>query len=142
MFFAGMGSNDVTANYSAYITSKIMLIKMCEQLNKEAGDLNIFVIGPGFLRTKIIQETLRAGDVAGANYQKTLDFLDKPSTSLDDIFAHINWCMEQGREVSGGRNFSTVHDPWRDNGSDLAEQLCGDPDMFRLRRHAKNKGQK
>ncbi len=136
MFFAGMGSNNVTANYSAYIASKIMLIKMCEQLDEEAGDLNVFIIGPGFLPTKMVQETLRAGEMAGENYQKTLDFLDSPGTSFDDVFAHINWCMKQGREVAGGRNFSTVHDSWRDGGSDLAERLCGSPDMFKLRRSA------
>ena len=99
--------------------------------------MNIFVIGPGFLPPKIAQQTLRAGDKAGENYQKTLDYLDAPGTSFDDVFAHINWCMEQGREVAGGRNFSTVHDPWRDGGRDLAGRLCGEPDMFRLRRHAK-----
>jgi hypothetical protein len=113
---------------------------MCEQLDKEADDLNIFIIGPGFLPTKMIQETIRAGDVAGANYQKTLDFLDTPGTSFDDVFAHINWCMEQGRGVAGGRNFSTVHDPWRGDGGTLAERLRGDPDMFRLRRYAGDEG--
>lgn len=136
MFFAGMGSNDVTANYSAYIAAKIMLVKMCEQLDEEADDLNVSIIGPGFLPTKMIQETIRAGDMAGANYQKTLDFLETSGTSFDDVFAHINWCMEQGREVAGGRNFSTVHDPWRKDDGTLAERLRGDPDMFRLRRYA------
>jgi NAD(P)-dependent dehydrogenase (short-subunit alcohol dehydrogenase family) len=136
MFFAGMGSNNVTANYSSYIVARIMLIKMCEQLDIEADDLNIFIIGPGFLPTKMIQETIRAGDMAGANYQKTLDFLNNPGTSCDDVFAHINWCMEQGREVAGGRNFSVVHDPWREDSRNLAGRLRGDPDMFRLRRYA------
>ncbi len=91
MFFAGMGSNNVTANYSAYIAAKIMLIKMCEQLDAEADDLNVFIIGPGFLPTKIAQQTLRAGHMAGENYQKTLDYLDAPGTSFDDVFAHIKW---------------------------------------------------
>ncbi len=136
MFFAGMGANNVTANYSAYTAAKIMLTKMCEQLDKEADNLNIFIIGPGFLPTKIIQETIRAGDMAGENLQRTLDLLDSPGTSFDDVFAHIIWCMEQGREVAGGRNFSNVHDSWRDGGGDLAWRLRGDSDMFRLRRHA------
>ena len=136
IFFAGAGTNSVTPNYSAYVTAKVMLIKMCEQLDSETRDLNVFILGPGFIPTKIIQQTLRAGQRAGANYQKTLDFLKTPGTSFDDVFAHINWCMEQGREVAGGRNFSTVHDPWREDSGNLAERLRGDQDMFRLRRYA------
>jgi NAD(P)-dependent dehydrogenase (short-subunit alcohol dehydrogenase family) len=134
MFFAGMGTNNVTPNYSAYISAKIMMIKMCEQLDAEAEDLNVFIIGPGFLPTKIIQQIIEAGEQAGENYQKTLDFLNKPGTSFDDIFSHMAWCMEQGREVAGGRNFSTVHDGWRDGGKDLADRLKKNPDMFKLRR--------
>ncbi len=138
MFFAGMGTNNVTPNYSAYTVSKIALIKMCEQLDAEACDLNIFIIGPGFMPTKIIQETIRADDRVGENFQKTLDHLDAPGTSFDDVFAHINWCMEQGQEVAGGRNFSTVHDPWRDGGEELAGNLRTNLDMFKLRRSARD----
>jgi NAD(P)-dependent dehydrogenase (short-subunit alcohol dehydrogenase family) len=141
MFFAGMGTNNVTSNYSAYIASKIMLIKMCEQLDAEAPDLNVFIIGPGFIPTKIIQETVRAGDRAGENLQKTLDFLDNPGTNLNDVFTHITWCMEQGREVAGGRNFSSVHDPWRNGGEQLAGDLKADKDMFKLRRCGSGGGQ-
>ena len=134
MFFSGMGTNDVTKNYSAYTVSRIMLIKMCEQLDAEADDLNIFIIGPGFIPTKMIQETIRAGERVGEHYQKTVDLLECSGTDINDLFAHINWCMDQGREVAGGRNFSTQHDPWRDEGADLAGRLRKNQDMFRLRR--------
>ncbi len=142
MFFAGMGTNNVTPNYSAYISAKIMMIKMCEQLDAEAEDLNIFILGPGFIPTKIIQQTMGAGEQAGENYRKTQDFLGKPGTSFDDIFSHMAWCIEQGRDVAGGRNFSTVHDDWRDGGKDLAARLKESPDIFKLRRFTTHKGDK
>ena len=61
MFLAGGGTNSPFTNYSAYCVSKIALIKMCELLDDEEPDLNAFIIGPGFVRTRIHGETFRAG---------------------------------------------------------------------------------
>lgn len=134
MFMAGGGTNNPFTNYSAYCVSKIALTKMCELLDDEEPDLNVFIIGPGFVKTRIHDQTLSAGTAAGSGYARTQDFLKTPGTSMDDIYAHMRWCMAQGREVCGGRNFSTVYDPWRDGGQALSRQLQGDPDAFRLRR--------
>lgn len=134
MLMAGGGTNNPFTNYSAYCASKIMLIKMCELLDDEADHLNIFIIGPGYVRTRIHQETLRAGAAAGSGLERTKRFLEQPGTSIDDIYANLRWCMAQGRTVSGGRNFSTLHDAWRNGGMELIEGLHGDPDAFRLRR--------
>ena len=60
--------------------------------------------------------------MAEENYQKTLDFLENPGTSFDDVFAHINWCMEQGREVAGGAIFPSCTTP----GAKMAGTLPGD----------------
>lgn len=138
MLMAGGGTNNPFTNYSAYCMSKIALIKMCELIDDETEDANIFIVGPGYVRTRIHDETLRAGAAAGGALGKTKDFLDRgeSGTSLDEIYSHMNWCMMQGREVAGGRNFSTVHDAWRDGGRDLAARLAGHPDYFRLRRRA------
>ena len=65
---------------------------------------------------------------------ETVAFLQSQTgTSMDDIYDSIRWLAAQGRAVSGGRNFSIVHDAW---GSDeLADALRRDPDMYKLRRH-------
>lgn len=134
MYFAGGGTNTPFTNYSAYAASKILLIKMAELLDDEVPDLNIFVIGPGFVRTKIHDETLKNAIGAGANLEKTLDFLKTDGTSFDDIHRCIEWCFAQGRRVAGGRNLSTVHDPWRDGGGALGAALDADRDLYKLRR--------
>ena len=114
MLFAGGGTNGPMTNYSAYCVAKIALIKMCELLHDENPDLNIFAIGPGYVKSKIHKQTLKAGlKKAGSGYEKTMELLQTEGTSLDDIYAHLRWCMKAGRDVAGGRNFSTVHDPWR-----------------------------
>jgi NAD(P)-dependent dehydrogenase (short-subunit alcohol dehydrogenase family) len=135
MYLAGGGTNGPFRNYSAYCASKIALIKMCELINDEADDANAFIIGPGYTRTRIHEETLRAGPVAaGGEYDKVRAYLEVQGTSFDDIYEHLRWCMLKGRRVAGGRNFSTVHDLWRDGGEALASALRDEPDAFRLRR--------
>ncbi|MEQ8345791.1 MAG: SDR family oxidoreductase [Sneathiellaceae bacterium] len=136
MFSAGGGTNNPFTNYSAYCLSKILLIKMCELLDDEVPDINAFIIGPGFVQTKIHRETLAAGARAGEGLGKTEAFLQTEGTSFDDIHAHIAWCMAAGRALAGGRNFSTVHDPWRDGSAALREALAADPNLFKLRRMA------
>ena len=134
-FLAGGGTNGPFRNYSANCVSKIALIKMCELLHDESPDLNVFIVGPGFMQTKIHRETLAAGRRAGEGLEKTQTFLQTPGTDFNDLHAHLDWCMSQGRNTAGGRNFSTVHDPWRDDGEALARRLHESPDAFRLRRH-------
>jgi NADP-dependent 3-hydroxy acid dehydrogenase YdfG len=133
MFLAGGGTNNPMPNYSAYCVSKIFLIKMVELLADEEFEGNFFINGPGFTRTKIHEETLNAGENAGPGLKKTQEFLESDEgTSMDDIYQHMLWCMKH-RSVATGRNFSTVHDPWRD-GSLLADRLANNLDAFRLRR--------
>lgn len=140
VFFAGGGTNNPFTNYSAYCAAKIMLIKMCELLDDENKDLNVFIVGPGWVRTKIHGQTLNSRSGAGRNYERTLEFLrsKNPGTDYRDIYDCINWCITQGIAISGGRNFSVVYDHWRDGGIALARQLRVSPDKFKLRRF-KNK---
>lgn len=122
-FFAGGGTNNPLPNYSAYAASKVFLIKMCELLDSENPDLNVFIVGPGFLPTKI-------------HRSHNLDFLSlrKDNASFRDIYDCINWCVVSGKGVVGGRNISVVHDPWRNGGEVLLKQLKEDPNKFKLRR--------
>ena len=137
-FFAGGGTNNPFRSYSAYCLGKIGLIKMCELLDDENPDLNVFIVGTGWVRTKIHDQTLAAGPRAGTSFAKTRQFIDQntPGTTHGNIAAMINWGIEQGRAVAGGRNFSVVHDGWHEVGTNLAAELRADPDKFKLRRHS------
>lgn len=135
-FFSGSGTNNAAPAYSAYCASKIMLIKMCELLDAESTDTSFFIIGPGIVRTKIHEQTLREPARSGPNYRKVIEFLqsDNPGTSHDDIHACLNWCLNAGKAVVGGRNIALVHDAWRQGGAALARQLEQDSDLYKLRR--------
>lgn len=137
VLFAGGGVNNAVLRFSAYTISKIMLIKMCEFIDAENKDINIFIVGPGWTMTKTHQFVLDHADEDDERRDKILDFLQKgQGTSLDDIHSCIKWLCKQGKEVVSGRNFSIVNDKWNGSlSSNLAEELKRDPDMYKLRRH-------
>jgi NAD(P)-dependent dehydrogenase (short-subunit alcohol dehydrogenase family) len=133
LFFAGGGTNNATVNYSAYTVSKIALIKMCELLDAEIPDSRFAIVGPGWVKTKIHTETLRAGSAAGSNLQRTREKIDQGDfTPMDRVLDCCDWVIEAPREIVSGRNFSVVFDAWDDQS--LAAILRSDPNMYKLRR--------
>jgi NAD(P)-dependent dehydrogenase (short-subunit alcohol dehydrogenase family) len=137
VFFAAGGANNAVVNLSAYTIGKIMLTKMCEFLDAENPDLNVFIVGPGWTKTKVHQKILNDPHVSKVKFEETQKFMQgKEGTSLDDIFNCIQWLCAQGRSIAGGRNFSVVHDPWRaPQREKLIEQLKANGGMYKLRRH-------
>jgi NAD(P)-dependent dehydrogenase (short-subunit alcohol dehydrogenase family) len=135
IFFAGGGTNGTFDNYSAYCIGKIALIKMTELLDSECPELQVSIIGTGWINTKIHQQTLSAGRNAGINFGKTQEFMNRnngDATTLETIASCIDWCLSAPREAVGGRNFSLVHDQWRD--AIFIEQLTANPNSHKLRR--------
>ncbi len=137
IFFAGGGTNSPFRNYSAYCLGKLMLIKMCELLDDEDPALNAVILGTGWVNTKIHRQTLRDANAAEANHARTREFLERAEsgTSMADIFGCIEWCVRNGRDLVGGRNFSIVHDAWRNGGPELLARLRADSNHYKLRRH-------
>lgn len=133
VFFAGPGTNNAPKNFSAVTLSKIMLMKMCELLDAENEDLNPFIIGPGWTRTKTHQEILLDPNVSAEKKRETEKFLKSDKgTSMDDIYDSILWLIEKGKKVAGGRNFSVVHDAWGE--AELVDELLKNQNMYKLRR--------
>jgi len=134
VFFAGPGTNNAVKNFSALTVSKIMLIKMCELLDFENEDLNVFIVGPGWTKTKTHNVILTDPQVSQEKYEETFKFMQtQEGTSMEDIYDSIRWLSEQGRPIAGGRNFSVVHDLW--GFEEMGEALKKDYNMYKLRRH-------
>lgn len=137
VFFAAGGVNNAVVNFSAYTVSKLMLIKMCEYLDAENPDLNIFIVGPGKTLTKIHSLILSDKDVSKQKYEETKSFLNsKQGTSKKDIYDCIKVFCKEGKTAASGRNFSVVSDPWKGDARDrLVSELKKDKDMYKLRRY-------
>lgn len=135
LFFAGGGTNGSFDNYSAYCLGKLALIKMTELLDSESPDLQVSIIGTGWVNTKIHCQTLFAGDLAGPNYEKTRQFMESSETigsSLETVAECVDWCLSAPQKAVGGRNFSLVHDQWRE--PQFIEELIANPNSYKLRR--------
>ncbi len=134
LFFAGGGTNNATVDYSAYTISKIALIKMVELLDAEILDTSFSILGPGWVKTKIHNATLKASSKAGANYEKTIKMLESNNSAcypMDKVIDCCDWLLSSPRELVSGRNFSAVHDPWD---STKIELILEDSNIFKLRR--------
>ena len=135
-FLVGGGINGTFTNYSAYCLGKITLVKFCELIDDECPDIHAVALGTGWVATKIHRQTLASGERAGDNLRRTREFIDSGAqgTTCEEILACLDWCFAQDRAVTGGRNVSVVHDPWRDGGADLIERLRGERGRYKLRR--------
>jgi len=134
VYFAGGSMNSPKPNFSAYTASKIFLVKMCELLNLENKDLNAFIVGPGWVRTKVHDLILKNLDTSDERYQTTTEFLEsKKGTNLEDIFRCIDLLCKKGKQVTGGRNFSVVYDDW--GNEELFARLKLNPNLYKLRRN-------
>lgn len=134
LFFAGGGTNNATKSYSAYTISKIALIKMCELLDAEISDTRFVIVGPGWVRTKIHEATIKAGIRAGENYEKTKYKLSSDECiPMDEVLNCCEWLINSPRNVMSGRNFSVAFDMW--GTEELSRKLIDDFNMYKLRRH-------
>lgn len=139
IFFAGGGTNSAFDNYSAYCIGKLSLIKMTELLDSECPDLQVSIIGTGWVNTKIHQQTLAAGVAAGLNLEKTRDFIESNQhhgASLEAVAECLDWCLNAPRAAVGGRNFSMVHDAWRD--PEFTAKLELETGTYKLRRQSRH----
>jgi len=133
ILFAGAGTNSAPARYSAYAVAKVGLIKLCELLDAEIQDTKFTILGPGWVKTKLHNQTLEAGDRAGEGYARTHEmFQGGRWTPMERVLDCVEWVVGAPREAVGGRNFSVAHDLW---GHGLEAVAAAQPDLYKLRRN-------
>lgn len=123
-FFAGPNPNRANPTYSAYTAGKVILHRLVDDLQAEYPENKFFIMGPGLTKTKMLTETIKAGNRA-AYYERVKSFLESGAqgTPMEDIYGMLKACLAGN---SGGRNIH-VGDDWR-NG------LKCEGDVFTLRR--------
>ena len=137
LLFTGGGTNSAPVAISAYTSAKIAMIKAVELLNAEVLDVRFTILGPGWVKTKIHSETLRAVAVVPTNAAETTRRLkDNDFNPMSRVVDCVDWVMEASRDLVGGRNFSVVHDQW--GTSNLELRLLKDKELFKLRRTGNN----
>lgn len=136
LFFAGGGTNNATVNYMAYTLAKITSIKVTELLDAEIKDTKFTILGPGWVKTKIHNATLEQPLKSGKNYKKTIENFKKNNFyPMSEVIKCCNWLINADKELVGGRNFSSVFDPWNNN---KIVKIKKDTNIFKLRRYGNN----
>ena len=136
LFFAGGGTNNATVNYMAYTLAKITSIKATELLDAEIKDTKFTILGPGWVKTKIHKATLDQPSNSGKNYKKTIEIFKKNNFyPMSKVIQCCNWLINADKALVGGRNFSSVFDPWN---SKKITKLKKDSNLFKLRRYGNN----
>ena len=137
ILWAGGGTNNATKYYSAYTISKIAQIKMAELLNHEMKDTKVVILGPGWVKTKIHNETLNNKKLSRENYQRTQKrFLDNNFVEVKEVVDCVNTIINSSKSDTGGRNLSVEFDRWKN--TDLFNLLSFDDDIYTLRRDFNN----
>jgi NAD(P)-dependent dehydrogenase (short-subunit alcohol dehydrogenase family) len=133
LMFAGGGTNSATERYSAYTLAKIATIKFCELMNHEIQQTKFVAIGPGWVNTKIHNETLESKEAAGFNFEITNEKKkDNSMTPIDYVVDCIDRVIKMRKSNVGGRNISVAYDNWRSD--EFENQLINQPDSLKLRR--------
>ena len=133
ILWAGPGTNNAPKYYSAYIISKVAQIKMTELLDEEFNDIKFSIIGPGWVKTKIHEQTLKAKKLSRENYQVTIERIKKNKFNLmKDVVGCFNKIISLDKKTVGGRNFSVEFDQWKSN--KFVQILNTDKNIYKLRR--------
>lgn len=133
---SGGGAASPFPNYSAYATSKIALVRYSENLSLELKEdrFDINCVAPGFVITRIHENTLKAGfNLAGEKFYKdTEDQIKKGGVSPEKAADLISFLLSVESDNITGKFISAPWDPWQDK--DFQEQLKSEPDLATLRR--------
>lgn len=134
--YSGGGAASPFANYSAYATSKIAIVRFTENLSIELAEDNFDVncVAPGFVITRLHQQTLEVGaEKAGnsflENTKKQIETGGVSPEKAADLTAYL--LSEESNGITG-KFISAPWDKW--NEKDFRDLLRSDKDFATLRR--------
>jgi NAD(P)-dependent dehydrogenase (short-subunit alcohol dehydrogenase family) len=134
--FSGGGAATPFPNYSAYATSKIAIVRFTENIAIELDEYNIDVncIAPGFVITRLHDETLAAGiEAAGKSfYEGTKKQIESGGVSPEKAADLTAFLLSKQADNITGKFISAPWDPW--NEKTFQDELRNNKDVAVLRR--------
>ncbi len=133
--YSGGGASGPFPNYSGYAVSKTAVVKLTENIAVEFmnDNIDINVIAPGFVVTRLHQETVQAGKKAGEGFlKKTIEQVEKGGVPADLAARLTVFLLSQASDGISGKFISAPWDPWEDK--DFLDKLKTDRDFASLRR--------
>jgi NAD(P)-dependent dehydrogenase (short-subunit alcohol dehydrogenase family) len=135
VLFSGGGATGPFPNYTAYACGKVAVVRLAETLAQEMAGAGIRVncVAPGFVVTRMHQETLQAGESAGKEYlERTRREIEGGGVSPDLAARAVSFLVSDAARGITGRLLAAPWDDWQGWPAHLA-QIEGS-DLFTLRR--------
>jgi len=123
---SGGGAAYSRPRFSAYAASKTAVVRLTETLAEEVKGFNIQVnaIAPGAINTRIQEEILAAGEVAGEKaLAEAKKVRETGGTSLDVPAALAVFLASDESDGLTGKLISAVWDDWRNMGAERIREI-------------------
>ena len=134
--YSGGGAASPFPNYSAYASSKAAIVRFTENLSRELDEdgFDINCIAPGFVITRLHQETVGAGsEMAGPGFYENTKKQIEEGGVPPEIAAELTiFLLSEDADGITGKFLSAPWDPWQDK--TFQEKLREDNDLATLRR--------
>ncbi len=134
--YSGGGAATPFANYSAYATSKIAIVRFTENLAIELSEdkIDVNCVAPGFVNTRLHAETIAKGpDDAGSSfYESTKKQIETGGVPPEKAANLTAFLLSEKSDGISGKFISAPWDPWQTD--DFQELLKKDNDFATLRR--------
>ncbi|HXP62950.1 MAG TPA: SDR family oxidoreductase, partial [Dongiaceae bacterium] len=134
--YSGGGAATPFANFSAYATSKIAIVRFTENLSQElaAGAFDINCVAPGFVVTRLHEATLAAGPQAATQkfFEATKKQIEGGGVAPAKAARLTLFLLSPESDGITGKFISAPWDPWQDRV--FQDRLRADPDFATLRR--------
>ena len=135
VLLSGGGAGSTFPNYTAYASGKVAVARFAETVALEVAShaIRVNCVAPGFVATRIHEQTLAAGEAAGAAYlQRTKDELARGGVPPAVAARAILFLLSSRSEGITGRFVAAPHDGW-EHWADHLDEIRGS-DLFTLRR--------
>jgi 3-oxoacyl-[acyl-carrier protein] reductase len=133
--FSGGGATSSRPNFSAYACSKTAVVRFTEVLADELKKYNVRVnaVAPGAVNTRMLDEVLEAGGLAGDELNEAKIRAQKGGVSPDLAAQLAVFLASDKSEGLTGRLISAVWDNWREFDADIIRRI-GETNKYTLRR--------
>lgn len=130
---SGGGATSSRPNYLAYACSKIALVKGIEILADELPYLFVNSIAPGYMKSRMTEETILAGNKT-TNRETIVakEIMEEQTPSNERKTTDLIWNLLSGKLPVTGRLISAVWDEW--DGQDFLYDIDTNPSYGKLRR--------
>jgi 3-oxoacyl-[acyl-carrier protein] reductase len=133
VLFSGGGASTPFPNYTAYASSKVAVVRFTETIAQELGPaIEVNCVGPGFVVTRLHEQTLAAAGLAGAFLDKTRAEMEKGGVPAEVGAAAAVFLVSAAAAGITGKFVAAPYDGYRAWPERLAE--LRDTDIFTLRR--------